>query len=82
MPSRPSIRPSGSAGRRSSAFVRERHAPINGRRRRGGVGGVSTATPLWPRPSAMPGRASHQQTVQHAAIVPAAAGDRSATYWR
>ena len=54
MPSRPSIRPSGSAGRRSSAFVRERHAPINGRRRRGGVGGVSTATPLWPRPPAMP----------------------------
>src|SRR5262249_62378470 len=28
MPSPPSIRPSGSAGRRSSAFVRERHAPI------------------------------------------------------
>jgi hypothetical protein len=26
-PSRPSIRPSGSAGRRSSAFVRERHVP-------------------------------------------------------
>src|SRR6516164_5935670 len=29
MPSPPSIRPSGSAGRRSSAFVRERHAPID-----------------------------------------------------
>src|SRR5215469_10216293 len=33
MPSRPSIRPSGSAGRRSSAFVRERHAPINAPKR-------------------------------------------------
>src|SRR5215467_12783328 len=29
MPSPPSIRPSGSTGRRSSAFVRERHAPID-----------------------------------------------------
>src|SRR5262245_37725531 len=29
MPSPPSTRPSGSAGRRSSAFVRERHAPID-----------------------------------------------------
>src|SRR6516225_5409153 len=28
MPSPPSTRPSGSAGRRSSEFVRERHAPI------------------------------------------------------
>src|SRR5262245_43494297 len=28
-PSPPSIRPSGSTGRRSSAFVRERHAPIS-----------------------------------------------------
>jgi hypothetical protein len=26
--------------------------------------------------------ASHQQTVQHAAIAPAAACDRSAAYWR
>src|SRR5207247_9338140 len=33
MPSRLSIRPSGSAGRRSSAFVRERHAPINAPKR-------------------------------------------------
>ena len=80
MPSRPSIRPSGSAGRRSSAFVRERHAPINGRRRRGGVGGCQQQRRYGPRPSAMPGRASHQQTVQHAAIAPAAAGDRSAAY--
>ena len=31
MPSPPSTRPSGSAGRRSSAFVRERHAPIDAR---------------------------------------------------
>src|SRR5262249_7584660 len=33
MPSPLSIRPSGSAGRRSSAFVRERHAPIGARGR-------------------------------------------------
>ena len=32
-PSPPSIRPSGSTGRRSSAFVRERHAPIDVRDR-------------------------------------------------
>src|SRR5689334_24872172 len=32
MPSRPSIRASGSAGRRSSAFVREPHAPVNAQR--------------------------------------------------
>src|SRR5947208_14257169 len=32
-PSPPSIRPSGSSGRRSSAFVRERHAPINAPKR-------------------------------------------------
>jgi signal transduction histidine kinase len=32
-PSRPSIRPSGSAGRRSSALVRERHARINAPKR-------------------------------------------------
>ena len=56
MPSRPSIRPSGSRGRRSSAFVRERHAPINGRRRRGGVGGCQQQRRYGPRPSAMPGR--------------------------
>src|SRR4051812_42146475 len=31
MPSPLSIRPSGSAGRRSSAFVRERHEPIDAR---------------------------------------------------
>src|SRR5580704_1928435 len=32
-PSPPSTRPSGSTGRRSSAFVRERHAPIDARGR-------------------------------------------------
>jgi hypothetical protein len=37
MPSLLSIRPSESAGRRSSAFVRERYAPID---RRGRVGAV------------------------------------------
>jgi hypothetical protein len=47
MPSPPSTRPSDARGRRSSAFVRERHAPIDARRRpalsRSG-GGVETTT--------------------------------------
>jgi hypothetical protein len=33
MPSPPSTRPSDARGRRSSAFVRERHAPIDARSR-------------------------------------------------
>jgi hypothetical protein len=37
MPSPPSTRPSDATGRRSSAFVRERHAPIDARGRAGAV---------------------------------------------
>jgi len=44
MPSPPSTRPSGSRGRRSSAFVRERHAPIDARSRPA-LFGATTASP-------------------------------------
>src|SRR5262245_45675884 len=47
-PSPPSTRPSGSTGRRSSAFVRERHAPIDARGRpalSGSVGCVLSDPP-------------------------------------
>jgi hypothetical protein len=49
MPSPPSTRPSDAWGRRSSAFVRERHAPIDARsrpalsRRPAGIGEAPTA---------------------------------------
>ena len=82
MPSRPSIRPSGSAGRRSSAFVRERHAPSMGEVDRGGAGGCQQQRRYGHGHRRCREGAPHQPTVQHAAIAPAAAGGRSAACWR
>jgi hypothetical protein len=59
------------AARRSSPFAGKRHAPINGRRRRGGAGGCQQQRRYDPRPSAMPGTgppASKQSSTQQSRL--------------